>query len=344
MSKPLLDALRGASQMPPPVWLMRQAGRYLPEYRAVRKSAGGFLQMCLDPALATEITLQPIERFGFDAAILFSDILIVPWAMGQDLAFEEGVGPLLTPVRSDADVAALEPGRLLQRAQPVFEAVSQIALALPDPVTLIGFAGAPWTVAAYMIEGRGGSGFPSAVAAANSNDPLLAAIVERLVEATVDYLLAQIVAGAEVVQLFDSWAGLIEGDARERWSIEPLARIVARLREETPDVPVILFPRGVGRDAVRYRERIKPDAIGLDQGTDLDWARSNLQPHVALQGNLDPALLVEGGARMIEAVDRIMRTLSDGPFVFNLGHGIVPETPPEHVAELVDAVRAWQRA
>ena len=344
MSKPLLDALRGAVQMPPPIWLMRQAGRYLPEYRALRKRAGGFLQMCLDPALATEITLQPIERFGFDAAILFSDILIVPWAMGQDLVFEEGSGPVLTPLRSAGDVSVLEPARLLERAQPVFEAVSQIALNLPDPVTLIGFAGAPWTVAAYMIEGRGGGGFPSAVAAANANDPLLEEITERLVTATTDYLLAQIVAGAEVVQLFDSWAGLIEGEARERWSIEPLARIVSRLREETPDVPVILFPRGVGKDASRYRERIRPDAIGLDQGADLDWARATLQKHVALQGNLDPQVLVEGGPRMIEAVDRIMATLSDGPFVFNLGHGIVPETPPDNVAELVDAVRSWQRS
>jgi len=342
MSKPLLDALRGDVQKPPPVWLMRQAGRYLPEYRALRKRAGGFLQMCLDPALATEVTLQPIERFGFDAAILFSDILIVPWAMGQDLAFEEGSGPVLTPMRSPEDVSTLEPGRLLERAQPVFQAVSQIALALSDPVTLIGFAGAPWTVAAYMIEGRGGGGFPSAVAAANANDPLLDDITERLVQATTDYLLAQIVAGAEVIQLFDSWAGLIDGAARERWSIEPLARIVAALREETPDIPVILFPRGVGADAARYFDRIRPDAIGLDQGADLSWARTNLQPHCALQGNLDPAILVEGGPAMRAAIDRIMTTLSDGPFVFNLGHGIVPETPPDHVAELVDAVRSWQ--
>ncbi len=342
MNKPVLDVLRGAKRVPPPIWLMRQAGRYLPEYRALRKRAGGFLQMCLDPALATEITLQPVERFGLDAAILFSDILIVPWAMGQDLAFEEGGGPVLAPVRSADDAATLRPARVLERAQPVFGAVSQIALSLPDPVTLIGFAGAPWTVAAYMIEGRGGNGFPTAVEAANANDPVLRDVIERLVDATTDYLLAQIVAGAEAVQLFDSWAGLIEGDVRERWSIGPLARIVARLREETLDVPVILFPRGVGKDAARYLERIRPDGIGLDRDADLDWARTALQPHAALQGNLDPALLVEGGPVMREAVDRIMATLAGGPFLFNLGHGIVPETPPDHVAELVAAVRHWR--
>jgi uroporphyrinogen decarboxylase len=342
MSKPLLDVLCGATRMPPPIWLMRQAGRYLPEYRAARKRAGGFLAMCLDPALAGEITLQPVRRFGLDAAILFSDILIVPWAMGQDLAFQEGSGPQLSPIRDARGLATLDPARVLERARPVFRTVSRVAQELPAEVALIGFAGAPWTVAAYMTEGSGGNGFPTALAMAESGNPILDGIVERLVAATVDYLLAQIVAGAETVQLFDSWAGLLAERLRERWSIAPLARIVARLREETPDVPVILFPRGVGRDAERYRALVRPDAIGLDQDADLLWARDTLQPHCALQGNLDPAVLVAGGPALAQAVDTIMRSLGGGRFVFNLGHGVVPETPPEHVAQLVELVRDWR--
>lgn len=343
MSKPLLAALRGETHMPPPVWLMRQAGRYLPEYRALREKAGGFLAMCLDPSVASEITLQPVRRFDVDAAILFADILIVPWAMGQDLDFQEGVGPVLTPIRDRSSLEALQPDRVLERAQPVFRTVSTVAHALADDKTLIGFGGAPWTVAAYMIDGRGGGGsFPVAEAMAGSDDEILLGVTERLVEATTDYLLAQVVAGAEAIQLFDSWAGLLPQDRRMRWSIEPLARIVERLRDEVPDVPVILFPRGVGNDALRYAETIEPDAIGLDQNADLDWARDILQSRWAVQGNLDPALLVEGGVSMISQIDRIMHTLSEGPFVFNLGHGVVPETPPDHVARLIGRVREWR--
>jgi uroporphyrinogen decarboxylase len=327
--------------LPPPIWLMRQAGRYLPEYRAIREKAGGFLAMCLDPDLASDITLQPIRRFGFDAAILFSDILVVPYAMGQELTFEPGIGPVLEPIRDMAAAQALEPARTLERLQPVMGTVSRVALALPDETTLIGFAGAPWTVAAYMIEGRGGSGFKSAVAMATDDDPVLGIVTDRLVAATIDYLLGQVVAGAEVIQLFDSWAGLLDGKARQRWSIDPLREIVSRLREDAPDVPIVLFPRGVGHDAKTYLDAIRPDAIGLDQSADIVWARDHLQPDCVLQGNLDPVTLVEGGSALEQGVDRIMRTLSGGPFVFNLGHGVVPETPPEHIAALVEMVRNW---
>jgi len=328
--------------MPPPIWLMRQAGRYLPEYRALRAKAGDFLSLCYDPALAIEITLQPIERFGLDAAILFSDILVLPQAMGQDLRFEENIGPLLEPIRDIERMQALDTTRVVERLAPIMATVRGVAARLPDDVALIGFAGAPWTVAAYMIEGRGGGRFETPLAMAQRGDPILAGVTERLIDGSVDYLLAQIEAGAEVIQLFDSWAGILPSGLRRRWSIEPLVEIVDRLRAKAPQVPVIVFPRNVGHDALAYLEAIRPDAIGLDQSADLDFARMRLQPHAAVQGNLDPALLVAGATAMTDGVDRIMHALGKGPFVFNLGHGVVPETPPRHVAELVASVRNWR--
>ncbi|MEX0808826.1 MAG: uroporphyrinogen decarboxylase [Dongiaceae bacterium] len=342
MTKRLIETLRGQMNMPPPIWLMRQAGRYLPEYRALRAKAGDFLSLCYDPALAIEITLQPVERFGLDAAILFSDILVVPQAMGQHLRFEEMIGPLLAPIRDVAGMRALETHRVVEHLAPIMATVRGVAARLPEDVALIGFAGAPWTVAAYMIEGRGGGRFETPLAMAHQGDPVLSGVIDRLVDASVDYLLAQIEAGAEVIQLFDSWAGILPSGLRRRWSIEPMVEIVDRLRAKAPQVPVIVFPREVGHDALAYLEAIRPDAIGLDHSADLDFARTRLQPHAAVQGNLDPALLVAGGNAMADGVDKIMRALGQGPFVFNLGHGVVPETPPEHVAGLVAAVRNWR--
>ncbi|MEX1107591.1 MAG: uroporphyrinogen decarboxylase [Dongiaceae bacterium] len=342
MTKRLIETLRGTTTMPPPIWLMRQAGRYLPEYRALRAKADDFLSLCYNPALAIEITLQPVERFGLDAAILFSDILVVPQAMGQDLSFEEGVGPLLEPIRDVVRMQALDTTRIVERLAPIMATVRGVAARLPENVALIGFAGAPWTVASYMIEGRGGGTFETPLAMANAGDPVLSGVIERLIDASVDYLLGQIEAGAEVIQLFDSWAGILPSGLRRRWSIEPLVEIVSRLRAKVPQVPVIVFPRNVGHDALAYLEAIRPDAIGLDQSAELDFARTRLQPHAAVQGNLDPALLVAGGAALADGVDRIMSALGHGPFVFNLGHGVVPETPPEHVAELVASVRDWR--
>jgi uroporphyrinogen decarboxylase len=343
MTKKLIKTLGGKTNLPPPVWLMRQAGRYLPEYRALRAKAGDFLSLCFDPSLAVEITLQPVRRFGLDAAILFSDILVVPHAMGQSLRFEDGTGPVLEPIRNATRMAGLETHRIADRLAPVMSTVRGVAELLPENVALIGFAGAPWTVAAYMIEGRGGGTFDIPLAMASNGDPVLAGVIERLVDASVDYLLAQIEAGAEIVQLFDSWAGILPPDLRQRWSIEPLVAIVERLRARAPQVPVILFPRNVGHDALAYLEAVRPDAIGLDQAADIDFARTRLQPHAAVQGNLDPALLVAGGTALADGVDRIMRALAGGPFVFNLGHGVVPETPPDHVAQLVGLVRDWHR-
>ncbi|MEX2201235.1 MAG: uroporphyrinogen decarboxylase [Dongiaceae bacterium] len=342
MTKRLIETLGGSTAMPPPIWLMRQAGRYLPEYRALRGKAGDFLSLCFDPELAIEVTLQPVERFGLDAAILFSDILVVPYAMGQGLRFEEGIGPLLEPIRDPTRLRGLETHRIVERLAPVMATVRGVAARLPEQVALIGFAGAPWTVAAYMIEGRGGGTFTTPLAMAKEGDPVLAGVIERLVDASVDYLLAQIDAGAEIVQLFDSWAGILPSGLRRRWSIEPLVEIVDRLRARAPQVPIVVFPRQVGHDALAYLEAIRPDAIGLDQSADLAFARTRLQPHVALQGNLDPLLLVEGGAALAAGVDEIMQHLSGGPFVFNLGHGVVPETPPDHVAQLVALVRDWR--
>ena len=339
VKKPLLRVLGGERRFPPPLWLMRQAGRYLPEYRALRAKAPSFLDFCFTPELAVEATLQPLRRFGFDGAILFSDILVVPHALGQQVRFAEGHGPLLEPVRTAEDVDRLSSEGLVERLAPVLETLRRLSRALPAETALIGFAGAPWTVASYMIEGAGGSDFVNARRMAYETPELFARLIDLLVESTTDYLSAQVAAGAEALQIFDSWSGALAEPERRRWSLEPLARITRRLKARNPGLPVILFPRGAGLLYRDFARTSGASALSLDSGLPLDWAASELQPHLALQGNLDPVLLLTGGEALERETDRILATLGQGPFVFNLGHGILPETPIPHVERLVERIR-----
>jgi len=341
-AKPLLSALTGQAGSPVPIWLMRQAGRYLPEYRQTRAKAASFLEFCFTPDLAVEASLQPIRRFGLDGAILFSDILVLPHALGRKVEFVEGKGPLLEPLRRMEELDRLTPQAVRETLAPVFETLRRLRRELAPEVTLIGFAGAPWTVACYMVEGAGGSDFQSVRRFAYHAPDVFARLIDVLSDATIDYLSAQVEAGAEVLQIFDSWAGSLAEAELRRWSLAPLTRIVAALKRKHPSVPVILFPRGAG---VLYREFARASgaaALSLDSSLPLAWAAEELQRHTALQGNLDPLLLVEGGEAMRQEAARILRVLGKGPFVFNLGHGILPDTPPEHVAELVSLVRGWK--
>jgi uroporphyrinogen decarboxylase len=337
--KIILRALNGEKTRRPPFWYMRQAGRYLPEYRELRARADGFLDFCFTPALAVEATLQPIRRFRTDAAILFSDILVVPWALGQGVAFEDGTGPVLDRVASTGDLARLSPTGAVDRLAPVLETVAKLKEALADDVGLIGFAGAPWTVATYMVEGGGSKDFATVKAWAYRDEQGFAALIDLLVETTIAYLNAQIAAGAEAVQLFDSWAGALPDDGFRNWVVAPTARIVAGVKAAHPTVPVIGFPRGAGVLYQTYAADTGIDAIGLDTMVPPDWAAEVLQPLMAVQGNLDPIRVVAGGSAMIAATDRIVAALGGGGHVFNLGHGFVPATPPEHVAALSDHLR-----
>jgi len=339
--KLLLAALAGETLSRPPIWLMRQAGRYLAEYRAVRAKAGSFLKLCYTPELAAEVTLQPIRRFGFDASILFADILLLPNAMGQKLDYREGEGPVLEPIRSLEALKALGEPDIHATLSPVYETVRLLRRDLPADCTLIGFAGAPWTVATYMVEGRGGNDQAAAKTWAYQDPDGFQVLIDRLVTATIDYLSRQIEAGAEVVQLFDTWAGVLpEADFR-RWCVEPARRIVLGLREKHPAVPVIAFPRGAGANYPLFAEFVQ--GLSLDTSVPLAWAASALQRKLAVQGNLDPRYLVAGGATMRREILRLLNNLGHGPYIFNLGHGIVPETPPDHVAALVNTVKMWQR-
>jgi uroporphyrinogen decarboxylase len=339
--KPMLQSLARGIAKRPPVWLMRQAGRYLPEYRKVRAQVPGFLDLCYTPELAVEVTLQPIRRYALDAAIIFSDILVVPDALGQVVAFREGEGPVLEPVRNDADVARLAPARIHERLAPVYETVRLLAATLPKEVALIGFAGAPWTVATYMVEGGTSRNHHQVQLWAYRDPAGFAKLIDCLVAATIEYLSAQIVAGVEIVQLFDSWAGVLPEPAFRRWVVEPTARIVAVLRQRHPQVPIIGFPRGAGLLYPGYFTATGVSAVSLDTTVPLAFAHDTLQKIGVVQGNLDPLLLVAGGAAMNAATRAILGALATGPFVFNLGHGIVPETPPEHVAELVALLRSF---
>jgi uroporphyrinogen decarboxylase len=323
---------------------MRQAGRYLPEYRALRSTAGSFLDLCYAPDKAAEATLQPIRRYGFDAAIVFSDILVVPHAFGQTVAFREGEGPSLTPLRSAEDIDALCHDGFLARLQPVFAAVRCVAGCLPPATALLGFAGAPWTVATYMIEGGGGSGsgFVASKTMAYGDPPLFQRLIDLLVAGTADYLVGQIDSGAEAVQLFDSWAGALGDEAFDRWVIGPTRAVVERVKSARPAVPVIGFPRGVGALYEAFAEQTGVDAVSLDSTVPLDWAIGRLGGRVTLQGNLDPVLVVVGGSALDRGIERIMAASRGQPFVFNTGHGLLPETPTEHVARLVERVRAWR--
>ncbi len=335
--KPLLRALAGETLARPPIWLMRQAGRYLPEYRAVREQAGGFLDLCYNPELAAEVTLQPIRRFGFDAAILFADILLIPDALGQKLWFEPGEGPRLDPV-SDAG-ALREAEAIHETLAPVYETVTRVRAALPADVALIGFAGAPWTVMSYMIAGRGTPDQGPAHALMRENPDAFAGLLDRVTEATILYLSRQIDAGAEAVKIFDSWAGSLPDPWFEMASIEPCKRIVSELKARHPDVPVIGFPRGVGERAARFAAETGVDGVAIGQDADILWARDALQPIATVQGNMDPALMVTGGEEMDRSARRIVETLGQGPFIFNLGHGITPDADPRNVERLVRLVK-----
>ena len=337
--KPLLRALQGERMDVPPIWLMRQAGRYLPEYRALRSKAPGFLAFCLTPELAAEATLQPIRRFRFDAAIVFSDILVVPHALGQRVGFREGEGPVLEALQGEKTVSKLEPGAVAERTAPVGETLRRVRAALPGEVALIGFAGAPWTVATYMVEGGSSRDFIRTKRWAFSDPKGFATLIDCLVSATITYLLGQIEAGAEVIQLFDSWAGVLPEAEFRRWVIEPTSRIARALKSEHPNVPIIGFPRGAGVLYGAYGELAGVDAVSLASAVPLGWACKHLQTRYAVQGNLDPVLLLAGGGAMTMAVRAIVAALREGPFVFNLGHGILPDTPPEHVTSLVELIR-----
>jgi len=319
---------------------MRQAGRYLPEYRAVRSKAHDFVELCLSPALATELTLQPVRRYRMDGAILFSDILLVPYALGQGLTFREGEGPILEPIEDRNAIGRLDPGRVVPRLEPVLETIGRVAASLGPQTALIGFAGAPWTVATYMVEGRSSRDFRRVKSWAYRDVEDFGALISILVESTIEFLTAQIEAGAEVVQLFDTWAGVLPEPAFARWVIEPTRAIAAALKQRFPGHPIIGFPRGAGLLYERYIKETGVDGIGLDPMVPSGYARERLQPLATLQGNLDPILLITGGSSLEAAVSELCRSLGDGPFVFNLGHGVLPETPPENVEALARLLTA----
>jgi len=336
-AKPLLTVLRGGKTDVIPIWMMRQAGRYLPEYRQLRAEKGGFLELVYDPDAAAEVTLQPIRRFGFDGAILFSDILIVPHAIGQDLRFVAGDGPRLSPPLIDTALASLE--RVPARLEPIYRTVEKVAGILPAETTFLGFAGSPWTVATYMVAGQGSRDQAEARGLAYADPAAFAEIVNAIAEMTVDYLSGQIEAGIEAVQLFDSWAGSLAPAQFERWVIAPTARIVAGLKSRHPQVPVIGFPKGAGAKLAAYARETGVDAIGLDETVDPQWAAAALPPDLPVQGNLDPLALLAGGRALAEAVAAILSAFAGRPHVFNLGHGIVKETPIAHVERLLELVR-----
>jgi uroporphyrinogen decarboxylase len=329
--------LRGERLDPPPMWMMRQAGRYLPEYRELRTEKGSFLDLVYDPEAAAEITLQPLERFDLDAAILFSDILIVPFAIGQNLTFVAGEGPRLSPPLANASIDDLTP--FLARLDPIYETVAKVKARLPEGVTLIGFAGSPWTVATYMAAGQGSREQAETRGLAYADSGRFRAIIERIEEVTFDYLLRQVEAGAEALQLFDSWAGSLAPSEFEQWVIAPTARLVARLRDRHPDVPVIGFPKGAGGKLPAYARETGVTAVGLDETVDPVWAASALPDGLPVQGNLDPLALIAGGEPLSQAVRRILDALSARPHIFNLGHGIQQDTPIAHVEQLIQLVK-----
>ena len=338
-AKPLLAALSGAALETPPIWLMRQAGRHLPEYRSLRTRASSFLDFCYRPDLAVEATLQPIRRYGMDAAIVFSDILVIPDALGRDVRFEEGRGPRLEPLSGAEDIAGLRRDGVGDRLRPVYETIAGVRDSLDAGTALIGFAGAPWTIATYMIEGGTSRNHERARGLAYAEPDTLDRLVEILTAAVADHLVAQLRAGAEAVQIFDSWAGSLPATLRARYSLRPIGEIASRIRRECPGAPVIAFPRGVGAAYADYAALPDIAAVSVDQAVDPGWAARAVQPAAAVQGNLDPLVLAAGGRALDEAVDGILSALGGGPFVFNLGHGVVPGTPPEHVARLVARVR-----
>ncbi|KRB80790.1 uroporphyrinogen decarboxylase [Sphingomonas sp. Root710] len=336
-TRPLLAVLRGERRDPPPVWLMRQAGRYLPEYRALRAQKGGFLELAYDSDAAAEITLQPIRRFGFDGAILFSDILVIPHAMGQDLRFEAGEGPRLSPTLVDHALDSLT--AVPERLEPIYGTIRRVRAQLPAATTFLGFAGSPWTVATYMVAGRGSKEQAETRRMAYRDPQAFGAIIDALVDHTADYLSKQIEAGVDAVQLFDSWSGSLAPKEFERWVIAPTVELVNRIHARHPGVPVIGFPKGAGGKLPAYARETGADVVGLDETVDPVWADANLPADLPVQGNLDPLALIAGGARLDEAIDAIRGAFPQRPHVFNLGHGILLDTPIAHVEQLLARLR-----
>ena len=337
----LLDTLRGKNVRPRPSWLMRQAGRYLPEYRALRAEKGGFLALVYDSEAAAEITIQPLRRYGMDGAILFSDILIVPYAMGQDLEFLVGEGPHLSPRLADAALSSLH--AVPERLTPIYDTVKLVRAQLPADKTMLGFAGSPWTVATYMVAGEGSRDQHVTRELAYRDPAAFQAIIDAIVGVTIEYLAGQIMAGAEAVQLFDSWAGSLSPAQFERWVIAPNAAIAGAINARFPDVPVIGFPKGAGEKLPAYARETRVDAVGIDETIDPLWAARELPAGLPVQGNLDPLLLLAGGAELERQALRILDAFADRPHVFNLGHGIGQFTPVEHVEALLALVRGWRK-
>ncbi len=339
MSSLFLETLAGKPSSPPPVWLMRQAGRYLPEYREIRRQVSGFLELCYTPELAVEVTLQPIRRYGFDAAILFSDILVIADALGCGVDFVEGEGPKLQTVRDGGAVSRLNASSLHQHLSPVYETIRRLRKTLPRDTALIGFAGAPWTVTSYMVEGGGSKEFQEARLFARRDPEAFSALIDLVTQATTDYLLAQVKAGAEVLQLFDSWAGVLPPDQFHLWCEQPIGRIVHAIKDVHPEIPIIAFPRGAGVLYERFLERVPVDGVSLDTTVPPEWANGALKK-VCLQGNLDPIALLSGGEDMLNAAKHLLDTFEGRPFIFNLGHGVLPPTSPDTVKRLIDFVRS----
>ena len=339
-SKSILRALAGETLPTPPIWMMRQAGRYLPEYKATRAQAGDFLSLCYNPDLAAEVTLQPIRRFGFDAAILFADILLLPQALGADLWFVTGEGPRLSTVTGKADMDALKPADAIHdHLAPVYETVRILSRELPDDTTLIGFAGAPWTVATYMIAGRGTPDQAPAHALKAGNRPVFEALIDRITEGTIEYLSRQIDAGAEVVKLFDSWAGSLDGPDFDAFSLKPIKRIITALKARHPDTPVIAFPREAKERYIGFARATGADCVALDNSVDATWAAQHVQSDGPVQGNLAPGHMVTGGQALVDETQAIIQALSNGPHIFNLGHGITPDADPDNVHLMIETVR-----
>src|ERR1700742_4170282 len=342
MTKPFIEVLAGRRQAPLPIWMMRQAGRYLPEYRELRAKAGGFLDLCFTPELAAEVTLQPIRRFHFDAAIIFSDILVIPYALGRSVRFEVGEGPRLDPLDTPDKVATLSRAADFTTLEPVYEALRRVRRELDPTIALIGFCGAPWTVATYMVAGQGTPDQAPARMMAYREPDAFARIIDTLVENSIQYLLGQLKAGADALQIFDTWAGVLPPREFRRWSIEPTRRIVDGVRRQVPDARIIGFPRGAGALLPDYVEATGVDAVSIDWAAEPSLIRERVQSRVAVQGNLDPLALIAGGAALDQAVDDVLANYAGGRLIFNLGHGIQPETPIVHVEQMIARVRAYR--
>jgi uroporphyrinogen decarboxylase len=342
MTKPFLEVLSGRKQAVPPIWMMRQAGRYLPEYRELRAKAGSFLDLCFTPEYAAEVTLQPIRRFKFDAAIIFSDILVIPHALGRSVRFEAGEGPRLDPLDTPEKIATLAPRADFAKLEPVFEVLRRVRRELDDKIALIGFCGAPWTVATYMVAGQGTPDQAPARMLAYRHPEAFEKIIDTLVANSIPYLVGQLKAGADAVQIFDTWAGVLPPREFMRWSVEPTRRIVEGVRQQIPGAKIIGFPRGAGALLPAYVEATGVDGVSIDWAAEPSLIRERVQSRVAVQGNLDPLALIAGGAALDRAIDDVLQNYASGRLIFNLGHGILPETPIAHVEQMIKRVRAFK--